>query len=90
MLLGADLSLVPGTAGQQLLCQGSQPLQGGSEVWGWEFCVSQLQALPLIGFGRALCLTFSTLVRELFPEASRDPSVLKSFIHSDIHTTSWG
>lgn len=59
-------------------------------MWSWEFSVSKLQALSLIGFGRGLCLTFSTLVRELFPEASRDQSVLKSFIHSDIHTTSSG
>lgn len=44
----------------------------------------------MIGFGMGLCLTFSTLVHELFPEASRDQSVLKCFIHSDVHVTSSG
>lgn len=44
----------------------------------------------MIGFGMGLCLTFSALVHELFPEASRDQSVLKCFIHSDVYVTSSG
>lgn len=87
-VLSGDLSLVLWHSRTQLLCHGSWPLQEGSEVWSCEFSISKLQAL--IGFGRGSCLTFSTLVHELFPEASRDQSVLKSFIHSDIHTTSSG
>lgn len=43
-----------------------------------------------MGFGVGSCLTFSTLVHELFPAASRDQSILKCFIHSDIHITSSG
>lgn len=82
--------LCRGTAGQQLLCHGSSSLQEGSEVCCCEFSVSNLQALRLIDFGMGLFLTFSTLEHELFPEASRDQSILKCFIHSDIHITSSG
>lgn len=71
-----------------MLCHDSSSLQEGSEASCSEFFVRKLQALSLIGFG--LCLIFSTLVCELFPEASRDQAILKCFIHSDSCITSPG